>query len=84
MWRQRRTGWLRSDWMARLRHDPGELLAKTRKFANRRGLKHLTLAGQSELDFFVECERRGNVRQLAPYIRQWISNRRDGRQSNDS
>ena len=47
-------------------------------------LKHLTLAGQSEIDFFAQCEGRGvTLTNCAPYIREWISNQRNGRQSND-
>ena len=48
-------------------------------------LKHLILAGQSEIDFFAQCEGRGIfIANCAPYIREWISNQRDGRQSDDS
>ena len=47
-------------------------------------LKHLTLAGQSEIDFFAECERRGvALANCPPYIREWISSQRNGSQSND-
>jgi hypothetical protein len=48
-------------------------------------LKHVTLAGQSEIDFFAQCEERGiTLANCAPYIREWISSQRDGSQSNDS
>ena len=47
-------------------------------------LKHLTLAGQSEIDFFVECERRGvALANCPPYIREWMTSQRNGSQSND-
>ena len=47
-------------------------------------LKHLTLAGQSEIDFFAQCEERGvTLANCASYIREWITNQRNGRQSND-
>ena len=47
-------------------------------------LKHLTLAGQSEIDFFAQCEGRGvALANCAPYIREWVTNQRNGRQSND-
>lgn len=47
-------------------------------------LKDLILAGQSEIDFFAECEGRGvTLANCAPYIREWITNQRNGRQSND-
>ena len=47
-------------------------------------LKHLTLAGQSEIDFFAQCEERGvTLANSAPYIREWIANQRNGKQSND-
>lgn len=45
-------------------------------------LKNLTLAGQSEIDFFAECEERGvTLANCAPYIREWINSQRKGRQS---
>jgi anti-anti-sigma regulatory factor len=41
-------------------------------------LKHLTLAGSSEIDFFAECEGHGvMLTNCAPYIREWITNRRN-------
>ena len=41
-------------------------------------LKHLTLAGQSEIDFFAECEGHGvMLANCAPYIREWITNQRN-------
>ena len=41
-------------------------------------LKHLTLVGSSEIDFFAECEGHGvMLANCAPYIREWISNRRN-------
>jgi hypothetical protein len=44
-------------------------------------LKHLTLAGQSEIDFFAKCEGRGvTLTNCAPYIREWITNQRNGEQ----
>jgi hypothetical protein len=47
-------------------------------------LKHLILAGQSEIDFFAQCEGRGvTLANCAPYIREWITNQRNGKQSND-
>ena len=47
-------------------------------------LKHLTLAGQSEIDFFAQCEERGvTLANCASYIREWITNQRNGRHSND-
>jgi hypothetical protein len=47
-------------------------------------LKDLTLAGQSEIDFFAKCEQRGvTLANCAPYIREWISNQRNGKQSDD-
>ena len=47
-------------------------------------LKNLTLAGQSEIDFFVECEDRGVTLANCPqYIREWITNQRSEKQSND-
>jgi Sigma-54 interaction domain len=47
-------------------------------------LKHLTLAGQSEIDFFAQCEGRGvTLANCAPYIREWIASQRNGKQSND-
>lgn len=47
-------------------------------------LKNLTLAGQSEIDFFVECEGRGvTLANCPPYIREWITKQRTGRQSDD-
>ena len=47
-------------------------------------LKQLTLAGQSEIDFFAQCEGRGvTLANCAPYIREWITNQRNGKQSND-
>jgi len=47
-------------------------------------LKHLTLAGQSEIDFFAQCEERGvTFANCAPYIREWITNQRNGKQSID-
>jgi hypothetical protein len=47
-------------------------------------LKNLTLAGQSEIDFFVESEGRGvTLANCPPYIREWITNQRKGRQSDD-
>jgi hypothetical protein len=47
-------------------------------------LKHLTLAGQSEIDFFAQCEERGvTLANCAPYIREWLTSQRNGRQSND-
>jgi anti-anti-sigma regulatory factor len=39
-------------------------------------LKHLTLVGSSEIDFFAECEGHGvMLSNCAPYIREWITNR---------
>ena len=47
-------------------------------------LKHLTLAGQSEIDYFAQCEERGvALANCAPYIREWITKQRNGGQSND-
>jgi hypothetical protein len=47
-------------------------------------LKHLTLAGQSEIDFFAQCEERGvKLANCAPYIREWITNQRNGKNSNE-
>ena len=47
-------------------------------------LKHLTLAGQSEIDFFAQCEERGvTLANCAAYIREWLTSQRNGRQSND-
>ena len=47
-------------------------------------LKNLTLAGQSEIDFFAECEERGvMLANYAPYIREWITKQRNERQPND-
>ena len=47
-------------------------------------LKNLTLAGQSEIDFFAGCEDRGVTLANCPqYIREWITNQRNERQSND-
>jgi len=47
-------------------------------------LKNLTLAGQSEIEFFAECEERGvTLVNCAPYIREWINNQRKGMQSDD-
>jgi hypothetical protein len=47
-------------------------------------LKHLTLAGQSEIDFFVGCEDRGvTLANCAPYIREWIASQRNRSESND-
>ena len=41
-------------------------------------LKHLTLVGSSEIDFFAECEGHGvMLANCAPYIREWITNRRN-------
>ena len=41
-------------------------------------LKHLTLAGSSEIDFFAECEGHGvMLANCAAYIREWITNRRN-------
>ena len=48
-------------------------------------LKHLTLAGQSEVDFFAQWEGRGvTLANCAPYIREWITKQGNHRQSNDS
>lgn len=47
-------------------------------------LKNLTLAGQSEIDFFADCEGRGvTLANCAPYIREWITNQRNDKQPND-
>ncbi len=47
-------------------------------------LKHLSLAGQSEVDFFAQCEERGvTLSNCAGYIREWITNQRNGKHSND-
>ena len=47
-------------------------------------LKALTLAGQSEINFFAQCEGRGvTLANCAPYIREWITKQGDGRPSND-
>ena len=47
-------------------------------------LKDLTLAGQSEIDFFAQCEERGvTLANCAPYIREWITNQRNARQPDD-
>ena len=47
-------------------------------------LKHLTLAGQTEIDFFAQCEARGvTLANCAPYVREWIANQGNGSQSND-
>ena len=44
-------------------------------------LKNLTLAGQSEVDFLIECERRGvTLANCAPYILEWITNERNERE----
>jgi anti-anti-sigma regulatory factor len=41
-------------------------------------LKHLTLAGSSEVDFFAECEGHGvTLANCAPYIREWIDNQQN-------
>lgn len=41
-------------------------------------LKNLTLAGQREIDFLTDCERRGvTLTNCAPYIREWITNQRN-------
>jgi hypothetical protein len=46
-------------------------------------LKNLTLAGQREIDFLTECERRGvTLANCAPYIREWVTNQRN-ESSND-
>ena len=46
-------------------------------------LKNLTLAGQSEIDFLIECERRGvALANCAAYVREWITNQRND-SSND-
>jgi hypothetical protein len=43
-------------------------------------LKHLTLAGQSEIDFFAQCEERGvTLANCAPYIHEWITSQRNGK-----
>jgi hypothetical protein len=47
-------------------------------------LKHLTLAGQTEVDFFARWEEHGvTLANCAPYIREWITKQRNGKQSND-
>ena len=47
-------------------------------------LKHLTLAGQSEIDFFAQCEGRGvKLANCAPYIREWITKQGNGSPSDD-
>jgi hypothetical protein len=47
-------------------------------------LKHLTLAGQTEIDFFAQWEERGvTLANGAPYIREWITKQRNGKQSGD-
>jgi hypothetical protein len=47
-------------------------------------LKHLTLAGQSEVDFFAECEDGGmTLVNRPPYIRERVPNQRNERQTND-
>jgi hypothetical protein len=47
-------------------------------------LKNLTLAGQSEIDFFAGCEERGfTLANCPPYIREWINKQRKARQSDD-
>jgi hypothetical protein len=47
-------------------------------------LKHLTLAGQTEVDFFAQCEELGvKLANCAPYIREWITKQRNGKQSDD-
>ena len=47
-------------------------------------LKNLTLAGQSEIDFFAECEERGlTLANCAAYIREWINKQRNRGQSDD-
>ena len=44
-------------------------------------LKNLTLAGQTEIDFLIECERRGvTLANCASYIREWITNQRNDRE----
>ena len=41
-------------------------------------LRHLTLVGSNEIDFFAECEVHGiMLANCAPYIREWITNRRN-------
>ena len=41
-------------------------------------LRHLTLVGSNEIDFFAECEGHGiMLANCAPYIREWIANRRN-------
>jgi anti-anti-sigma regulatory factor len=41
-------------------------------------LRHLTLVGSNEIDFFAECEGHGiMLANCAPYIREWITNRRN-------
>jgi hypothetical protein len=48
-------------------------------------LKYLTLAGQSEIAFFAQCEGRGiTIANCAPYIREWITHQGNGRQSDES
>ena len=47
-------------------------------------LEHLTLAGQTEIDFFAQWEERGvTLANGAPYIREWITKQRNGKQSDD-
>ena len=47
-------------------------------------LKNLTLAGQSEIDFFAGCEERGfTLANCAPYIREWINCQRNAAKSDE-